>query len=72
MMWRTQYRAIMLFLFTIIVGLGFYMDDPTIALNAGSILLLFIVLVKVAEFVMKLFGKVLFYDIKIINKDKIA
>lgn len=71
-MWRTQYRAIMLFLFIAIVGLGFYMDDSVIPFNAGATLLLVFLLVKVVEFVMKLFGKVLFYDVKIIDKDKIA
>jgi hypothetical protein len=65
MIWKTQYNAFMLLIFISYTGISFYFHNKDIFVGGIAYQLFFHILAVVVNFIFTLFGKPLFYDIKI-------
>jgi len=70
MIWRTQYRAIMLIILIIIVVMAVYNRDLEILKIALSIQVILHIVLLIIHYVLILFGEQLFYSTRIDKKGK--
>lgn len=68
MFWRAQYNALMVFVFIVYIAASIYFKDEDVAIK-GMVYQFIVHLIAITiNFVCKIFGKPLFYDLKILEK----
>jgi len=71
MIWKTQYKAIMFGILIILVLITLYTGDPNIFTVGFGIQILLHIFLVLLHFIFIIFGKQLFYTIRINKKGKI-
>lgn len=71
MIWRTQYRAVMLGILIILFLITLYTGDPYIFTVGFGIQILIHIFLSLIHYIFIIFGKQLFYTVRINKKGKV-